>query len=211
MFKKNMVDKKIFSDRLKSLRKERGFATQIDFADAFDKKYYYGDDSSPESSFASIKKWESSKSPCLPDTNRLWALCDFLGCDSDFLLGFQDTPKKEIEKAAGFTGISYDAMKKVSNYKLSEKEVLECLILNNECLQTFLKSLYIGAKETLNVNARELKEIKCIDDLDQLEYHKYMKFYENYIENSGCIYNILNSLLSYKIQNQYIPVDVYKR
>jgi len=72
-----MVDRKIFSERLKSRRNHRGL-TMVEIARTL------------EISKQSIHQWETMKT--LPSADKLSELADVLGCSIDYLVGRSDEP-----------------------------------------------------------------------------------------------------------------------
>ena len=73
-----MIDRKIFSERLKRLRKERGL-TIVDIADAL------------SIIKQSVHTWENMKT--IPTLDRAAALADLLGVSLDYLTGRTDKPE----------------------------------------------------------------------------------------------------------------------
>lgn len=85
-----------FSARLKSLRTERGYATQKDFADAIGV------------SFQSINFYEAGKR--LPDAETLYNISNMLDCPVDYLIGRSDVKKNEHDNASKKYGLSETAL-----------------------------------------------------------------------------------------------------
>lgn len=58
----------------------------------------------------------------LPSYDWLIAYCNFFGCDSDFLLGIQEKPSKDITDISAKTGLSDNAIKSILKLQSADNE-----------------------------------------------------------------------------------------
>ena len=93
--------KKIFSTRLKQLRKDNKdkFKTQYDFAEAMDV------------SVETVRNWEQGRS--FPEMEKLCQMCELLGCDLDFLVGSIDKQTHSRQFICDQTGLTERAVEKI--------------------------------------------------------------------------------------------------
>ena len=81
-----------------------------------------------EVSLATTKKWRGGAAiPGRP--SELRALADVLDCDVDFLLGRSSEASRDQETAAGYTGMSSEAVEIVRNMDPAARRALESLIV----------------------------------------------------------------------------------
>lgn len=100
---KNETRKKIFAERFKEISK--GY-TNEQLAEIF------------ERSVKSVQKWKSDIISTFPETEKLFDICDYFGCDMNYL--FMEDSKsfsKDYETASEITGLSNQALKSISNIK----------------------------------------------------------------------------------------------
>ena len=93
-----------FSDRFKALRKSK-YKTVEDFIKAFDRA------NDMYLSNRAVNHWEQGDS--IPEVYTLIKLCDFFGCDLDYLFGRIDTTTHAIEVIEKETGLSVPAIKRL--------------------------------------------------------------------------------------------------
>jgi transcriptional regulator with XRE-family HTH domain len=74
-----MIDKKIFSDRFRELRKS-GNVTMVDIAEALGLRKQ------------SIHQWDSQKT--IPTADKLLELADYFNVSLDYLVGRSDNPER---------------------------------------------------------------------------------------------------------------------
>lgn len=68
---------------------------------------------------AAVKSWERENDPVLPDTKFLISMCREFDCDLDYLIGRIPQQTHAIKTACEVTGLSEDAIKKLSGAKNS--------------------------------------------------------------------------------------------
>lgn len=107
------IDNKQIGERLRTLRKKRGYKSQDAFAEAID-----------VTERKTIGKWETGEAS-IP-IKKLAVICDVLDCDLDYLFGKIDTPKNEISDIMKQTGLSEKAANYISKEK--RKEVLSVVL-----------------------------------------------------------------------------------
>lgn len=88
--------KPIFGALLKELRKKAGYKTQEIFANAFGR------------SLDTIQNWEQGKT--WPPVNDFIELCDFFGCDMDYLTGRIEQKTHNMDYLCAETGLSAEAV-----------------------------------------------------------------------------------------------------
>lgn len=194
------MEKSIFSERLKDLRKSKGYKTQKDLAFAMQKKYKIGSE-------ISVKNWESKRNISLPGIDCLEALCNLLECDADYLLCRQDEPRKAITTIADEIGLGYETIKKIEEYTPIQKTVLRDLINNDNIFSEFLSGLQKCTETAFRnflfrrnrINKREQYQINTINDLNRIDYHLTLKECEDTFENHGYITEIFHKLLNIRI------------
>lgn len=105
-----------FSKGLKRARKNAGYKTQQDFADAIHK------------SLNAIQKWEQGKT--FPSLGEFIDLCQFFNCDADYLLGNIENVTHDLDFVCKYTGLSAEAIENLhSDAFVSEsKDFISCLI-----------------------------------------------------------------------------------
>lgn len=91
-----MTTGKIFGERLKKLRKEKGYDTQEIFANKINR------------SKETIRNWEQGRN--IPEIKDLLELCEFLNCDMDYLLGRIECKTHDLAFIAKETGLTEDAI-----------------------------------------------------------------------------------------------------
>ena len=107
------ADNKQIGERLRTLRKSRGYKSQEAFAEAID-----------VTERKTVGKWETGEAS-IP-IKKLAVICDVLDCDLDYLFGKIDTPKNEISDIMKQTGLSEKAANYISKEK--RKEVLSAVL-----------------------------------------------------------------------------------
>lgn len=107
----NQYDINIVNERIKDMRKLRGF-TQQELADAIG------------TNRQAIINWEKEKDNTLPSVENLVNLCETLDCSMDYLLGSVDIPEiGAIAKASHYSGISSE----IIQYGIENRDFLDCI------------------------------------------------------------------------------------
>lgn len=138
-----------------------------------------------------LNKWCSSKYEKLPAGDNLIRLSKLLDCDTDYLLGLQEAPKKDISLLAESTGFSWEEAERLKNIKWKAHSLLSVLLRRDDnSLEDFLMNIckqaeYTRADKSLrdyerNRDPRSPK-INSIEDLSRQEYHKMMSYLEENI------------------------------
>ena len=111
------MDKILFSSRLATLRKERGFKTQYALAKAYNEKFptkrrndAAGNEGDFSGIFGTIKNYENPHKDNSPKLSVVCNLCELLDCDIDYLLGNIDVPRHETADIMASTGLSEKAV-----------------------------------------------------------------------------------------------------
>lgn len=102
-----MTTGKIFGERLKKLRKEKGYDTQEIFANKINR------------SKETIRNWEQGRN--IPEIKDLLELCEFLNCDMDYLLGRIECKTHNLTFIAKETGLTEDAIDLLRLYNMFGK------------------------------------------------------------------------------------------
>ena len=112
------MNRTIFMDRLKELRKEK-FMTQRDFADAYVEHFNGLRESKSDrpDMFGTIQAWEQGKT--MPNAEALYNICELLECDADYLLGRIDARTHNINDIIDNLGLS----DKATNNLLKNKKI----------------------------------------------------------------------------------------
>lgn len=139
MIFKVSVFKETFRKRIKEARKQRNNMSQAAFAEEISVK---GTIVSP----STVKKWEQGRS--LPEYNTLEALCSFLNCDIEYLLGEIDCKTLDAQFIYEKTGLKEDTVNALSSWKdyPAEAIVLNYLIKEKKLLQKI--TAYFAAEFT---------------------------------------------------------------
>ena len=112
---------------------------------------------------STISKIETNKKiPPTKSPEVIKAYCEHFGVTSDFLLGLRDvkTTNEDIAMICKYTGLSEEAIERISDYGEQQKEILNALItgVSNDidCLLSLLTSLWFysinAGSSTLTVN-----------------------------------------------------------
>lgn len=107
------MDNRQIGNRLRTLRKKRGYKSQDVFAEAIH-----------VTERKTVGKWETGEAS-IP-IKKLAVICDVLDCDLDYLFGKIDTPKNEVCDIMKQTGLSEKAVNYISKEK--RKEVLSAVL-----------------------------------------------------------------------------------
>lgn len=134
------MNKKIFSERLQTIRKARGFKSQEDLAKAYNEKYN-PDVLNSSGILGSIKKWENPNVTTLPRLDKIHNLCELLGCDLNYLTGKLPCSTQEASDFKRQTGLSektfenlknlyenHQTIKSIDSSQITELDVLESII-----------------------------------------------------------------------------------
>lgn len=110
------MDKELFSERLKSLRKEKGYSNPKQFADAYNEKFppKRRDEASGNITsgiLGTIKHYENPNyTKSMPTLDKVMNMCELLDCDIDYLTGKLDYKTHSIKFICEFTGLSEEAV-----------------------------------------------------------------------------------------------------
>lgn len=85
-----------FGKSLKAARKNHGLKTQQEFVDALTN---YGF----STTLATVRNWEQGKT--FPEATTLDVLCDFFGCDMDYLFGRISCKTHDTQFICDYTGL----------------------------------------------------------------------------------------------------------
>lgn len=110
------MNKDLFSERLKALRKERGFNNPNQFADAYNKRFppkRKDDAGGNEKSgiLGTIKHYENPNyTKSMPSLDKVINMCELLGCDVDYLTGKLDFKTHNAKYVSEYTGLTETAI-----------------------------------------------------------------------------------------------------
>ena len=110
----------IVAERIRALRKERGYRTQKDFAIAL-----YNAESDQEISRAKDKVRERDSHRVGYTINELTRICNLFDVDIDYLLCRQDEETRDIKDLKTITGLSEQACKILADYTRRKTEIEE--------------------------------------------------------------------------------------
>ena len=121
--------RRIFGERLKKMRKRNGYKRQQDFADAF------------SISLETVKNWEQGIR--VPEFDQFMRLCDFLGCDLDYLSGRIDEKTHDLQFACDYIGLSSEAVEVLHLITMQQKsaEQSEVTITSEKTLSFLNRAL----------------------------------------------------------------------
>lgn len=159
-----------FSEGLKRARKNAGYKTQQDFADALPK------------SLNAVQKWEQGKT--FPSLGEFIDLCQFFDCDADYLLGNIENVTHDLDFVCKYTGLSAEAIK---NTRRDDTKALSLLLEDDKLLELLedVADLYhrTGALtvklEDINANGIDFNGI---NDLDYM--YRCTRLEKNDIQNA---------------------------
>ena len=119
------MDKILFSERLSSIRKERGFKSQASFARAYNERYTPDQESS--GILGTIKNYENGNKDGSPKLDIVCNMCQLLDCDIEYLLGKIPVPKHETADMMQVTGLSEKAVSRLLLYKSQYSDNVDSL------------------------------------------------------------------------------------
>lgn len=166
------MDKKLFSERLATRRKEKGYATQRDFARAYDIKFPPKRRDETNGSdwgfLGTLKNYESGGDKCNPKLQNVINICALLDCSVDYLLGNISQPKHEQKFVCDYTGLSLDSV--ITLHQMTQKEDniknISYKFLNTVLDWILLDDLAINC-ENYNQNRFKNKTLYINDDQGQ--------------------------------------------
>lgn len=134
-------DREKFSERLRSLRTEKGYTSQKDFASA------------AGVSSQSINFYEAGKR--LPDAETLYNFSNILDCPVDYLIGRSDVKKSEHDDASKKYGLSEAALEYLMDKYSRDKSnsltlTINTLLENEYLLELISRYLYYNFDDTNN-------------------------------------------------------------
>ncbi len=132
--------------RIKQIRKEHGYKSQQDLADAL----------SVDRSL--VKGWENEKKPVLPRLDNLLSMCDLFQCDLDYLTGRIQEPTHDIKYFKEITGLSVEAIKKLISLKGTGIDGILSEIIDHKNSDRFFHALVLSTDED-EIAWRNLDEI----------------------------------------------------
>lgn len=104
------MDKKLFSTRLREVRKKK-FKSQEAFAEKYDELYNRRDDDSKDKTIlATLKNYENPKKNTIPSLEIVDRICGILECDVDYLLGRIDYKTHDNQDIASKLAISEESV-----------------------------------------------------------------------------------------------------
>lgn len=111
------MDKKLFSKRLRDLRKDCGYKTQYALAKAYNERFGAkrkdeagGNEKEFGGIFGTIKNYENDSHEGSPKLEIVCNLCEMLGCDVSYLVGDYDELDYPTHKICEATGLSDKAV-----------------------------------------------------------------------------------------------------
>lgn len=118
------MDNILFSQRLKQLREERGYQTQAALARAYDERFPSSrkgrkpeNEGNYKGIYGTIKHYENPNWTGSPNLGIVYNLCKLLGCSIDYLLGEIDCHTHDLQYIHSFTGLSEEAVVRLSHYR----------------------------------------------------------------------------------------------
>ncbi len=93
--------------------------TQTKLRREYDKLY---SDEKGKSIDSSLKAWRAGINE--PGLYRFSRICELLDCDIDYLLGLQESPRKEYAHIAEMTGLSYNAAEQLAEMAARNNDLL---------------------------------------------------------------------------------------
>lgn len=121
------------NQRIKQIRLKYGYKSQQSFADAL-----FVDRSL-------VKSWEREEKPVLPRLDNLLAMCDLFNCDLDYLIGRIEEPTHDIKTACELTGLSEEAVKRITAHKIPSQPGTKGYDIKTACELTGLSEEEIRA------------------------------------------------------------------
>ena len=216
--------KEIFIERFK----ERQYTLNLnnkDIADKFLKSYKERYDKNCEKKFINhINKWisNSDDNTSLPQPHHLSILADILDCDTDYLLGNQALPRKNIQTFADGTGLQYESIENLycslkeafgdmqSNTRL--RDMLNFILIKQpdipiSIVETIYKAfinndLHKESRYTLcEYESIENRKglVHGLNDYPRVQYFQTMDTLDDSIKSSGIISKLLETCIEYWI------------
>lgn len=121
------MNKELFSERLKSLRKEKGYSNPKQFADAYNEKFPPKRRDEAAGNITSgilgtIKHYENPNyTKSMPTLDKVMNMCELLDCDIDYLTGKLDYKTHSIKFICEFTGLSEETVTLLHHLNRSAK------------------------------------------------------------------------------------------
>lgn len=226
--------KETFIERFKERKEALNYKDNQAIANAMLSKYKEKIDNSCNKKFINhINKWcsNSEDNLSLPDFTNLYILSEVLQCDSDYLMGKQDRPCKDIMTASVQTGLSYEALSNLHSH-----ELLEYLLENSyNVLYEYFDTIWSAAQEDADytfykptITATEYKpggegiydkgihEVSTLDEITPLELHRNLVKMERSVEEWGNYPQLLREAMKCRIaklnqETQSIRKQKYQR
>jgi transcriptional regulator with XRE-family HTH domain len=140
-----MEDSKLY-ERLREIRMQHGY-TQESLAETLGVN--------PQA----VKSWEKHKGSSDPKLKNLLAMCELYDCDLDYLVGRIQESTHDINFVHEFTGLSEEAIQKISNKELNHPfgNLLSCLIESDYFynLMTSYKIFLVSAEKLSSADIDE--------------------------------------------------------
>lgn len=131
--------KNIFGKQLKKIREARGMSLYELLCyineEEIDTNIDYPTKQNRE---RKIRLWEHGSTQ--PPMSDVYRLCEILDCDFEYLIGKQDTYRRDCYSASEYLDIDYKAIEIIKNYEYPERRILQDLILTGH-LFSILRSL----------------------------------------------------------------------
>lgn len=116
------MDKILFSERLVTLRKKRGYDTQYAFAKAYNEKFnpeWRGMAEDGSGILGTIKNYENANHLGIPKLDIVCNLCELLNCDIDYLTGkipVETHGKYSVMEQTGFSKSAVEKIQQIHSY-----------------------------------------------------------------------------------------------
>ncbi len=222
--------KEVFIARFNERAKTLGY-TQSDVANKMLDFYKDKIDANCSKKFLNnVKSWCSNTKDkeTLPDFTSLYVLSNVLKCDSGYLMGTQDKPRKDMEEYARNCGIQYESAISFAEF-FSNQEYCRsvdlinyCLIKQPSALIDFMDNLFTALEQTEVykyvkthsghdenwVNNRH-GYVYNVSDYSPSEYHYRMSLLEEWLRSHAAFQGVTELALEYSIYRHHYPYNYH--
>lgn len=164
------MNKKLFSIRLKELRKERGYATQSSLAKEYDKRYpakrrneAAGNEGDYRGFLGTLKNYENEEKDCDPKLTTVLNLCEILNCDIDYLTGAMQCHTRDFQFICDKIGLDECVVERITKEQGNVRLRILNALLQKEDFWDILNIMAIHSttqKKLLSENERLSRQLR---------------------------------------------------
>lgn len=126
------MNRQLFAERLRKRRKECGYSSREDFAEAYNKRFGQDNPNNPYGGvLGTIKKYEDPNHSGTPKLDIVDNICSMLDCDIDYLMGYIDFPHHIHQVVHDKIGLSETAVLRLVGRSKPENAFLDFLLCSD--------------------------------------------------------------------------------